>query len=82
MGFFLNIIGLFPDIQQKVFEEDESVQKWLNGTEITLDGLEKYEYTERVIKEVLRMFPVGPIIGRKSTEDIKFGKCLSINVNL
>jgi len=74
MGFFLNVMGLFPDIQQKVFEEDENVQKLLNGDEVTFDDLRHYEYTERVIKETLRMFPVGAILGRRTTEDLAFGK--------
>jgi len=74
MGFFLTIMGIFPEIQQKVFEEDQKIQQTLEGRDITWDDLQKYEYTERVIKESMRLFPIGPAIGRKAAEDIDFGK--------
>jgi len=74
MGFFLNCLALLPEVQQKVFEEDRKIQQLLNGREITLQDLQMYEYTERAIKESMRIFPVGPILGRKTTKNVNFGK--------
>jgi len=78
MGFFLNIMGLFPDIQQKVFEEDQEVQKLINGQQLAFDDLRHYEYTERVLKETLRLFTLGPAIGRRTQEDLSFGKYIGV----
>lgn len=35
--------------------------------------LVKFVYLERVIKETMRLFPVGPMLVRAITEDIKLG---------
>lgn len=35
--------------------------------------LNKFQYMDRVIRETMRIFPVGPTIVRAATEDIKLG---------
>lgn len=42
-------------------------------TPVQNEDLNRMEYMERVIKETLRIFPIGPIIARKLTEDINIG---------
>jgi cytochrome P450 len=41
---------------------------------ISKEDLPKMVYLERVIKETLRLFPIGPIIGRVVTKEIKLGR--------
>jgi len=45
---------------------------------MTVEDLQKYEYTERAIKESMRLFPLGPILARMSSEDVTFGMSLEV----
>lgn len=60
-------------LQEKVYEEIIEVLGENNGT-FTTECLPKLQYTERVIKETMRLFPVGPAIVRAVTNDLKLGK--------
>lgn len=59
-------------LQQKVYREVIDV--------IGVDGkilpnhIRKLEYTERVVKEVLRLFPIAPILGREINAEIPIGE--------
>lgn len=69
--FTLMLLANYPDVQQKVYEEICGVGS--NG-EPNFDDFNKFEYTERVIKESLRLYPPGPIMSRKLSEDFVNGK--------
>lgn len=45
-----------------------------NPKELTLEDLHQLEYLDMCIKDVLRLFPIAPIILRRITEDYQFGK--------
>lgn len=61
-------------LQQKVYEEVIDVL----GHErlVTHTDLPKLKYTEAVLKETLRLFPVGPFIVRAVDEDLDLGKTI------
>nr|CAH7767126.1 unnamed protein product [Callosobruchus chinensis] len=69
--FILLILGLYPDVQQQVFEEVMEVL----GPEKSVEpeDLPKLEYTERVIKEAMRLFPVIAAVSRYVAEDTYIG---------
>ncbi|XP_064214477.1 cytochrome P450 4C1-like [Tribolium castaneum] len=69
--FVLTLLGMHQDVQEKLYEEIIEVL----GPEKypTLDDLPKLKYTERVIKETLRLFPGAPFIARIASDDIDLG---------
>uniref|UniRef100_A0A336LJ96 CSON006022 protein n=1 Tax=Culicoides sonorensis TaxID=179676 RepID=A0A336LJ96_CULSO len=74
IAFTLLMLAMHPEIQEKVFQEII-----LNDTgemDPSIDVLSQLNFMEMVIKETLRHFPVGPVIGRKATANVPLGKFL------
>jgi len=72
-SFMILMLALHPDIQQKVYEETTEIlgeNKRLEYTDLPL-----FKYTELVIKETMRLFPVAPVVVRKAVDDIKLATC-------
>ncbi|EFA05711.1 cytochrome P450 4C1 [Tribolium castaneum] len=70
-SFILTLLGMHQDVQDKLYEE---VSKILGPERPpTLDDLPKLKYTERVIKESLRVFPGAPFVARVVEEDVNLG---------
>jgi cytochrome P450 len=55
--------------QNKVVEEINEV--FGDDDEITMESLNKLQYMERVIKETMRIAPIGPVIFREAMEDFE-----------
>ena len=62
------MLAMYPDMQNRVYEEVRSVL----GPERTPDfqDLPSLKYTELVIKETFRLFPVCPFMAREVLEDL------------
>jgi cytochrome P450 family 4 len=60
-------IAIFQDVQQKMVDEINEVFPSAD-TEISLENLGKLQYMERVIKETLRLAPVGPVVFRETRQ--------------
>lgn len=63
-------LAIFQDVQQKVYDEIKEVFP-TDDVEITVENLGKLQYMERVIKETLRIAPVGPVIFRETRKDFE-----------
>lgn len=70
-SFTLCILGIYPDIQQKVFMELKEIFADDLHRPITFNDTMQMKYLERVIFETMRMYPPVPIIARKVNEDVK-----------
>lgn len=70
ISWTLYVLGLFPDVQEKVFDEINSI---FNGIDrpTTLADLNEMKYLERVIKEAMRVFPPVPTLGRILSDDVQ-----------
>jgi len=69
-SFFLSMMGVHQDIQQKVVEELYGIFGDSNRPATFQDTLEM-KYLERCLMETLRLFPPVPLIARQLKEDLK-----------
>ncbi|XP_071488189.1 cytochrome P450 4V2-like [Diadema antillarum] len=69
ISWSLYLLGLHPDVQERLHEEVVSV---LGDTDrhVTTDDLQKLTYLTCVVKETLRVLPSVPVIGRTLDSDI------------
>ncbi|KAK0084156.1 hypothetical protein PV326_006394 [Microctonus aethiopoides] len=74
--FAIFILANFPEVQQKCYDELCEIfgDKVNEQTRITRDDIRRMEYLERVIKETMRLFPVGPILVRNVSDDLDIEK--------
>ncbi|XP_049864912.1 cytochrome P450 4g15 [Pectinophora gossypiella] len=68
-SFFLSMMGIHQDIQDKVIEEIDQIFGDSDRPATFQDTLEM-KYLERCLMETLRMFPPVPIIARHLKQDI------------
>ncbi|KAK5638862.1 hypothetical protein RI129_013157 [Pyrocoelia pectoralis] len=72
-AFTLLTLGIDLTVQEKVYQEIMDVLG--SDRNIVYQDLPKFVYLERVLKETLRLFPGGPLLGRSVTSDIKLKGC-------
>ena len=73
-SFVLSLLGLYPNIQEKVVQEQRQIFGDSFKREITFNDTMEMQYLERVIMETLRLYPPVPIIARQINEDVHLGK--------
>nr|XP_018909838.1 PREDICTED: cytochrome P450 4g15-like isoform X1 [Bemisia tabaci]UZM07729.1 CYP4G16A [Bemisia tabaci] len=69
-SFFLCMMGVRPDIQEKVVEELEQIFGD-SDRPCTFEDTLEMKYMERCIMETLRLYPPVPMTGREPQEEIK-----------
>ncbi|KAL0279697.1 UNVERIFIED_CONTAM: hypothetical protein PYX00_001197 [Menopon gallinae] len=70
LGFAFYCLAHNPEVQEKVYEEQ--VKIFGNSSRLpTADDIHEMKYLERVIKEVQRIYPSVPIIGRELETDLE-----------
>lgn len=72
-SFLLVLLGMYPDVQNRVVQEikdviDEDIEN------LTFKQLTELKYLDMCVKEVIRLFPIGPYILRKLSADVNLGK--------
>ncbi|KAF2896973.1 hypothetical protein ILUMI_09202 [Ignelater luminosus] len=72
-SFFFIMLGMFPDIQDRVYEEVINVLG--PDRPVECKDLKDFVYLERVIKETLRVLPTNTLMARAVTKDIKLDNC-------
>lgn len=69
-SFFLSMMGIYQNIQDKVIQELDEIFGDSDRTATFSDTLEM-KYLERCLLETLRMYPPVPIIARTLKQDLK-----------
>jgi len=73
------VLGKHPDVQDRILEElDEQIPKF-GVVKLSVQMLSNLDYLERTIKEVLRLYPSVPFIGRQIYEPLTIGKIIYKN---
>lgn len=67
------MLAIHQDIQEKLFNELQMAYDQ-QESESDNDIIGKLNYMEMVIKETMRLFPVGPFLGRECKADTKLRK--------
>ncbi|EAT35033.2 AAEL012770-PA [Aedes aegypti] len=70
MSNLLLMLAMHPDVQERVYQEVMEACPDLEQP-VSMEDTAKLTYTEMVCKETMRLFPVGPLIGRIAEVDIK-----------
>jgi cytochrome P450 len=65
------LLSQHPEVEAKLHEELDTV---LGGRLPTLEDLRQLPYTEKVIKETMRLYPPIPTIARQAIEDVQIGE--------
>ncbi|KAH8360197.1 hypothetical protein KR093_011322 [Drosophila rubida] len=71
MTYTLMNLAMFPEYQERVFEEIKSVFPNAGDFEVTYEEIQKLEYLDMVINESMRLMPTFPITARKISQDLK-----------
>ncbi|KAK3921126.1 Cytochrome P450 4C1 [Frankliniella fusca] len=70
LSFALLLLAMHPDVQHRLRQELEDVFGGESDRPVTEHELPHLQYTERVILETLRLFPLVPVFGRDCPEDV------------
>nr|XP_029732528.1 cytochrome P450 4C1-like [Aedes albopictus] len=70
MSNLLLMLAMHPDVQERVYQEVMEACPDIDQS-VSMEDTAKLTYTELVCKETMRLFPVGPLIGRIAEADIK-----------
>lgn len=71
LTFTLHLLGNYPDVQQKVFEEITKIESETNDI---VEQLQKMRYTNAVLNESMRLYPPAWITDRQNVEDDSLGE--------
>ncbi|XP_022256706.1 cytochrome P450 4V2-like, partial [Limulus polyphemus] len=70
LSWTIYLLGLYPDIQEKVRKELDAVFCDDPDRTLTMDDLHQLKFLECVIKESHRLYPPAPFIARELEEDL------------
>ncbi|XP_046746330.1 cytochrome P450 4C1-like [Diprion similis] len=80
-SFVILMLASQPGVQEKAYQElcdifgGDAAYDDSGEPPVTSEVLRRMTYMERVIKETMRLFPIGPLLFRKATDDLDLGNC-------
>ncbi|GAB0089937.1 Cytochrome P450 [Sergentomyia squamirostris] len=68
LTMILFTLAQYPDVQERIYQEIKSMHEEKNGSPLEVNDYANLPYTDRVVKECLRLYPPVPFISRELTE--------------
>lgn len=69
--YTLVLLAMFPEYQERVYEEIKSVFPNGGDYEVSYEDIQKLQYLDLVLNESLRLMPPIPLTLRQLTQDVK-----------
>lgn len=74
LSYVILMLAMHPNVQERLYAELHTV--FVDQDEdATYEQLQKLTYLDRIVKEVMRLFPVAPLIARYTKADIPISNC-------
>lgn len=81
-SWVMYVLGQHPEAQDRILEElNEKIPNFGDQT-LSVSALNSLDFLDRTIKEVQRLYPSVPFIGRQIYEQFTIGKILKVTSNL
>lgn len=74
VSYIILMLAMHPEIQERLYDELHSLYT-AQDEETTYEHMQRLTYMEQIIKETLRLFPVGPFIVRRTNADVTISNC-------
>lgn len=74
VSYIILMLAMHPEIQERLSDELHLIYN-SQDEETTYEHMQRLTYMERVIKETLRLFPVGPFLVRRTNADVSISNC-------
>lgn len=71
--FIILMLAMHPEYQEKVFDEISDIFPDDTNFDVTAEDIAKLTYTDLVIKETLRLFPVVPLMSKQAKTKMEIG---------
>lgn len=73
------MLAMHPEHQEKVYDEICSIFSNNSSRDVTAEDLSKFEFTDRFIKETMRLLPTVPFLTRHAKGDLKLSSSFNPN---
>lgn len=78
LTFAMYSLSLYPEIQEKIYNEQLSIYEGDVKRSPTYNEIQNMKYLELFLKEVVRLYPSVPFIGRKTKTGLDLSKLNTI----
>lgn len=81
VSYIVLMLAMYPEYQQQAFEEIRSVFPEQSSV-VSAEDIGKLDFTNRFIKESMRLNPTVPFVGRTAKHDLVIGEFLIFSICL
>ncbi|KAH8232541.1 hypothetical protein KR032_009081 [Drosophila birchii] len=76
--YTLMLLAMFPEYQEKAFEEIRSLFPNTGDFEVTYNDIQQMVYLDLILNESMRVVPPVPVVSRQTSQDLKLSNGIVI----